>query len=744
MNAASIVMAAPSASSSDPQVQAVREKLLTAYRDQRPHGDADRIAAAFDLAAQAHEGQVRASGEPYVTHPTEVALICLDLRMDDDSVVSALMHDVLEDTPISPERIKKEFGESVLAIVEGVTKLQKEVIPNASRQQAARAERNRAAESLRKMLLAMAQDVRVMIIKLADRLHNMRTIDVLPPEKATRIASETLDIYAPLAARLGIWQLKWQLEDLSFKVLHPKEFREISEAVVKNRRDREKELGEAIEILRSRLHSKGLSNVQVVGRPKHLYSIFNKIVKQQVPFDQIYDLIALRVIVEEQFECYLALGYVHDLWLPMQGLFSDYISAPKPNGYQSLHTKVIGPHGDPIEVQIRTRKMHEIAEFGVAAHWAYKEGSDPDRGVEPMTKLRRQLFDWSSDSVNSSDFLRAISTDLFSEQVFVFTPKGDVLDLPQDSTPVDFAFRVHTDLGLITTGAKVNGIMVPLNARLKNGDVVELITRRDASPSIDWLDFAKSQHARSKLRGYFRKLNRTENSQRGREAVERELNRLGLDGRRLTGDDSVKEIIGDYKQVETPADLFARVGEGLLSVQTVVNRLRGKVKEEKPEEIRVNESRSATLISPGLDNVMYRRAKCCQPIPGEDIVGYVSRGRGILMHRRICPDAQNLMEREPERMTAIEWPADGGVYDTSLLVVTVNRQGLLAEISSILGELKVNVSALKVKTTPEGRAEIAMSVEVQDQKHLQQVMNQIGQLADVMSILRTFGKSKFR
>lgn len=737
-------MAATPIPSTDPKILEVKDKLVSTYRDQRPRGVVDRIATAFDLAAIAHQGQERASGEPYITHPIEVALICLDLRMDDDSIVAAILHDVLEDTPVQPEQIKKLFGQQVLDLIEGVTKLQKDIIPNASRQQAARAERNRAAESLRKMLLAMAQDVRVMIIKLADRLHNMRTIDALPPEKGLRIASETMDIYAPLAARLGIWQLKWQLEDLSFKVLHPKEFRDISDAVSKSRTDREAELKESTDILRNRLHAKGITNVQVVGRPKHLFSIFNKVVKQGIPFEQIYDLIALRVIVEEDFECYLALGYVHDLWLPMQGLFSDYISAPKPNGYQSLHTKVIGPHGDPIEVQIRTRKMHEIADFGVAAHWAYKEGTDENRGGEPMGQLRRQLFDWSSDSLSSSDFLRAVSTDLFSEQVFVFTPKGDVLDLPKNSTPVDFAFRVHSELGLITTGAKVNGVMVPLSAKLKNGDVVELITRRDATPSIDWLEFAKSQHARSKLRVYFRKLNKTENSQRGREAVERELSRLGLDGRRLTGDDAVKEILADFPQVDSAAELFARIGEGLTTVQNVANKLRGKVKEEAREEIKVNDSRAATVISAGGDNVMYKRAKCCQPLPGEDIIGYVSRGRGILMHRRVCPDAQNLMEREPERMTAIEWEADGSIHDTTLLIVTLNRQGLLAEISAILGELKVNVSALKVKTTPEGRAEIQMNVEVQDQKHLQQVMNQVGQLSDVMSILRTFGKGSRR
>jgi GTP pyrophosphokinase len=738
-------MEAPSAYN-DARVVAAREKLASKFRELRPDHEDTRIMAAMDLAATAHDGQFRRSGEPYVTHPVEVALICLELRLDNDGIIAALLHDVIEDTEVTNAEVRAQFGEDVVQLVEGVTKLEKGVRLDGTANQAARAETLRAAESLRKMLIAMSLDIRVMIIKLADRLHNMRTLDSMPSDRRIRIAQETMDVYAPLAARLGIWQIKWQLEDLSFKVLHPKEFREITEAVAKSRQHREDELKESIRILKERLESKGLHNTQVIGRPKHLYSIFNKVVKQGIPFEQIYDLIALRVIVSQPYECYLALGYVHDLWLPMQGLFSDYISAPKPNGYQSLHTKVIGPHGEPIEVQIRTREMHEIAEYGVAAHFAYKEGERANVRGEAIAELRKQIADWSNDSSNSREFLKAVSTDFFSEQVFVFTPKGDVLDLPAGSTPIDFAFRVHTDLGLITVGAKINGRIVPLSTKLQNGDRVELVTRRDAQPSLDWLEFVQSQHARSKIRAYFRRRNRAENTSRGKEAIEAELKRLGLEPRALTADDSVQKVLVHFKQVDNVADLFARVGEGLASVQSVAMRLRELVRPEVPAEakdpFRLKGSRATQEARTSMEGVLSRRARCCLPVPGDDVVAYVSRGRGLLIHRRVCPDAMALMDKEPERMTGLDWEPDDNVYDVVLIVVTLNRPGLLGEISSLLGELKTNISAVKAKTGP--TAEISLQIDVRDSKHLQHVMNQIGQMSDVISILRAFGRGKFK
>lgn len=716
------------------------EKLL----DMRPDADVRRLRLAYYVAEEAHRGQTRLSGEPYISHPLAVADILVDIHVDDDTIVAGLLHDVLEDCPnVSPELIRRTFGEDVLRMVEGVTKLSFRSLPEGTALGRITPETHRAAETLRKMLLAMANDIRVMVIKLADRLHNMRTLDSMPPEKRTRIANETLDIYAPLAGRLGIWQLKWQLEDLAFKHLHPREFQEVSELVAKSRRDRERYLQQVIVALKERLEERGLKGVEVNGRPKHLYSIFNKMVKQGLDFKEILDLIAIRVITQSTPDCYLALGIVHDLWMPIPGLFSDYIAKPKPNGYQSLHTKVMGPGGEPIEVQIRTRAMHEVAEFGIAAHWAYKEGQNA-ASDDKMRRLRQQLFDWSSDSRTSSDFLRSLSTDLFSEQVFVFTPKGDVLDLPQGSTPVDFAFRVHTELGLQTVGAKVNGHMVPLNTQLQNGDVVELITRSNATPSLQWLEFVKSAHTRNKLRAYFRKRNKAENAQRGKEAIERELRALKLDPREFLGEEKL-QAVAEALGIESSQEMLAKVGEGLRSVQSVVNRLRG-IETDQPSRANVIQTQRSregkvTLVKAGVDNVMVRRAKCCDPIPGDEVVGFVTRGKGIMIHRKVCPNAQNLLQTDPERLIPLEWPPDGSVYPVQIKIVSTNRQGLLMDVSVIFGESKTNVSAARIRTLPNQTAEIEVTLDVADLNQLNTVMNKISNFSDVISILRMFGRT---
>ena len=718
------------------------DALLAQVRDRMPEEDLGKITRAYLLAERAHAGQTRSSGEPFVGHPLEVGMIVAGLHMDADTIVSALLHDVLEDTEITSEEIGDQFGQEVLALVEGVTKLKLNVDPAATPRQRKAAESERSAESLRKMLLAMAQDVRVMVIKLADRLHNMRTLVSLPETRQTRIAAETLDIYAPLAGRLGIWQMKWQLEDLSFKVLHPTDFTKISEMVAKSRDEREKQVGEAISSLRARLDERGLKHVEIMGRPKHLYSIYLKLSVQKVPFEEIYDLLALRVVVADAAECYSVLGLVHELWLPMPGLFYDYIAMPKPNGYQSLHTKVIGPGGDPLEVQIRTQKMHEIAEYGFAAHWSYKEGKDRAEHAANLARLRSQLFDWSSDARMSSDFLRTVSTDLFSEQVFVFTPKGDVLDLPKDSTPIDFAFRVHSELGLHVVGAKVNGIMVPLSARLQNGDVVEMITRANAQPSLDWLEFVKSQHARSKIRYHFRRRNRTESEQSGKEALEKEMRSRGFDPKEVVNEEVVGKAADKLRQCTTAADVYARVGEGLVSVQNVANKLQALVRKEtdSPLKSKPRGAEAPTVIT-GVDNVMLRRAKCCMPVPEEDVVGYVTRGRGIMIHRRVCPNALWMIENEPERMAALQWPADGNKYAVNLRIVTVDRQGLLMDISTIFSEAKADVTAAKIKTLTNNTAEINVTIAVRDMKNLQDVVGKVGQFSDVISVLRVFGKT---
>lgn len=717
--------------------------LLQVLRERRPDANLAKIRYAFYVAEQSHAGQNRGTGEPYISHPLAVARILVDLYMDDDTIVAALLHDVLEDThAYTAEGITSIFGRDVLELVEGVTKLRFKIPNEASARQKAVAETTRAAESLRKMLLAMARDFRVIIIKLADRLHNMQTLDGLPPEKRTRIANETLDVYAPLAARLGIWEIKWQLEDLAFKYLHPAEFGKVSELVAKTRTERQKQVNEAIVKLKERLETKGIHNFDIKGRPKHLYSIFNKMVKQRLDFHEIYDLQAIRVLVEDNKDCYLTLMEVHDLWMPIPGLFFDYIATPKPNGYQSLHTKVVGPGGEPLEVQIRTREMHAVAEYGVAAHWTYKEGKAPTTETARLGRLRQQLFDWSSDARTSSDFLRSLSTDLFSEQVFVFTPKGDVLDLPKDSTPIDFAFRVHSALGMTVVGAKVNGVMVPLNTRLSNGDVVELITRSNATPSMDWLEFVKSSHARNKLRSHFRKLSRVDDAQRGREALEKELRALRLEPKEFLGEQNVNAIVHHFDGVENAIDLFAKVGTGLQSVQSVVAKLRGVVPEGPVDQIQTATTREGklTLTKSGMEGIVIHRAKCCEPIPGDDVVGYVTRGRGIMLHRKVCPNALRFLTDEPERLMSLDWPSDGSHYAVSLKIVSLNRQGLLMDISTIFGESQTNVSAAKIRTLPNHTAEIEVSIDVRDTQHLQAVMTKIGHFSDVISILRLFGR----
>ncbi|MFI5384763.1 MAG: RelA/SpoT family protein [Fimbriimonadales bacterium] len=718
--------------------------LLETIRDQRPGADIKKIRYAYFLAERAHAGQTRESGEPYIGHPLAVAAILADLRMDDDTIIASLLHDVIEDSELSPDTIKQHFGQEVLDLVEGVTKLTFKPTGDLTDRQRATAETTRAAESLRKMLLAMAKDFRVMVIKLADRLHNMQTLDALDPSRRTRIANETLDIYAPLAARLGIWQIKWQLEDLAFKHLHPHEFQLVSDLVAKSRKQREQELNESVVRLKERFQQRGVKVVDVRGRPKHLYSIFTKMVKQSVEFDEIYDLLALRIIVESIPDCYLALGIVHELWVPIPQLFYDYIAKPKANGYRSLHTKVLGPNGSPLEVQIRTMEMHQIAEYGIAAHWTYKEGDKADDESARLQTLRQQLFDWSSDARSSSDFLRSLSTDLFSEQVFVFTPKGDVIDLPRGSTPVDFAFRVHSRLGLTLIGAKVNGIMVPLSTALNNGDVVEVITRSNAQPSLDWLEFIRSAHTRNKLRAYFRKKSKDADANRGREALEKELRFQGLEPKNYLGEDKLNELAKSMSGVADGQDVLAKVGTGLASVQSVIAKLRGTVQEpESTDRIEVQKTKEGKvgLFTTGIDNVMVQRSKCCNPIPGDEVVGYVTRGRGIMIHRRVCPNAQNYVTHEPERLLHYDWPPDGQLYAVALKIIAVNRQGLLMDISTIFGESKTNVSAAKIRTLPNQTAELEVTIDVTDTIQLQQVMNKISNFSDVISILRLFGRN---
>ncbi|MBS1718495.1 MAG: bifunctional (p)ppGpp synthetase/guanosine-3',5'-bis(diphosphate) 3'-pyrophosphohydrolase [Armatimonadetes bacterium] len=721
-------------------------ELLNKIRDLRPEADIRKIRYAYFVAEQAHAGQQRHSGEAYITHPLAVANILVDLKMDDDTIAAALLHDVLEDCPsYTRVELQQTFGDDVLQLVEGVTKLSFSHPTDMTDREKARAETTRTAESLRKMLLAMAKDFRVMVIKLADRLHNMQTLEALPPSKRLRIANETLDIYAPLAARLGIWQVKWSLEDLAFRHLHPNEYQEVEQLVARSRDERQRDLNQAIVMIKDRLNAEGVKFIEVQGRAKHLYSIFNKMTKQGFKFEDIMDLIAIRIIVPTKKDCFVTLMLIHDIFIPIDGLFSDYINKPKANGYQSIHTKVVGPHSLPLEVQIRTKEMHEVAEYGVAAHWTYKEGGTSTKDTDQFGRLREQLFNWSSDADSSSEYLRSLSTDLFSEQVFVFTPKGEVLDLPAGSTPVDFAFRVHTQLGLTLVGAKVNGQIIQLTQPLHNGDVVELMTRRDATPSKDWLEIAKSQHARTKLKAYFRKQSRDDDESRGRAALDKELKAAGLDPRQYMSEDVLKTIASHYSGVETGADLLAKIGAGIVSTQGVVQRFRGNPQETNQNIIQLSKTREGKFaLVDSMDHVMLRRSKCCDPIPGDDVVGYVTRGRGIVLHRRICPNVLGYMTREPERLIPYNWPPDGRSYGVHLRIETVNRQGLLMDVSTIFAEGKANVTDARIRTMQNHTAEINVTIEVHDAHHLQQVFSKIGNLSDVLSVTRLFGRSAGR
>lgn len=716
-------------------------ELLDTFRADRPKGDAKAIRKAYFVAEMGHKGQDRRTGEAYITHPLAVARILVDLKMDEDSIIAGLLHDVLEDTSVTADQIKNEFGEAVLALVEGVTKMDIHVVT--AHQHRTTIERSSSAESMRKMLLAMADDFRVMVIKLADRLHNMQTLDPLPDEKRKRIAQQTLDVFAPLAGRLGIWQVKWQLEDLSFKYLYPDEFNEVTALIAKTRKEREQELARAIVMLKERLEAAGIKKVEVQGRPKHLYSIYEKMAVHGFEFDNIFDLLGIRIVVHTEAECYQTLGIAHDLWKPIPGLIYDYIAKPKSNGYQSLHTKVVGPHGEPMEVQIRTYDMHRMAEFGIAAHWQYKSKSTTAKAdaaeQAALNKLRQQLFDWSRDASSAKDFMRSLSMDLFSQQVFIFTPKGDVIDMPTGATPLDFAFRIHSEVGLRAFQAKVNGVLVKLGHKLQNGDIVEVVTRPNAHPTPDWLRIAKTQNARSKIRAYLRQQSREANAKLGKEALERELRDLRITPKSVLIADKLEEVakaLGVRGQLE----LLAKLGEGLVGVTRVTNMILGLPQRTKSTALRVGVDSNKQTITE-IDNVAFRRATCCFPLPGDEVMGYVSRGKGITIHRKLCPNFLNLKETEPDRVQPVAWKRKvEASYQTRLRIHTVNRQGLLADIGNVFSEANVNVSAANVRTIKDQTAVLEMSIDVSDSAHLHALVLKLSGLQDVISVQRPIGK----
>ena len=744
------------------------ERILTRLATYRPKADADLVRRACAFACKAHEGQTRSSGEPYFTHPLEVTEILAELEMDEQTLAAGLLHDVIEDCHVTSEEIAQQFGPEVAHLVDGVTKLiivgvdggkQKDALPEdtegispaAAERRQKQAEMAKTAANLRKIFVAMAKDLRVIVIKLADRLHNMRTLAALSPARQFRMATETLQIFAPMAHRLGIWQLKWQLEDLAFKYADPEDFANMVTTVSRNRKERQAEVDEAIEILTARLKEEGVE-AQVKGRSKHLYSIYNKMKQQGLEFTDLFDLTALRIIVHTRNECYHALGIVSALWPPIPGMYSDYIAQSKSNMYQSLHIKVLGPAGTPLEVQIRTWEMHRTAEFGIAAHWQYKEGGKTsDQFERRLSFLRQQMFDWQADSRDPNEFMRNITEDLFTDQVFVLTPLGDVFDLPAGSTPVDFAYRVHSDVGQHCVGAKVNTKMVPLTYQFKNGDVVEIITRPSANPSRDWLAYVKTSHAKSRIRAYFRRVHHAENVLAGRELLDKELahqlqhdaKAWGDDPRNLVKEESLRQIAPLFN-VPSEVELLASIGYGTLAALTVLNKL--KPNAPPPDVVKLGSKRSddrkLQIMAGGLDaeNVLFRRSRCCLPIPGDDVIGYVTRGRGMALHRKECPNAQHYLIKEGERCTPVEYVGnDGQVYQVFIIIECLDRTGLLADVTSTFAENKTFITAVKTQSHRDKTATLELAIEVRSTEHLGTIMQKVRNIGDILDIHRASG-----
>lgn len=745
-------------------IHATLVRILANLTTYRPQADVELVRRAFTFACEKHEKQVRRSGEPYIIHPVAVTEILTDLELDEQSLAAALLHDVIEDCGVLYEELVGLFGEEVAALVEGVTKLQiagvdegkkedttediEPLSPHAIERRKKQADITKNAANLRKILLATAKDLRVILIKLADRLHNMRTLDSLPPARRFRMATETLQIFAPLANRLGIWQLKWQLEDLSFKYAEPEEYERVANLLRQSRHERQTEVEEAQTRLRQRLVEESI-DATIYGRPKHIYSIYNKMRQQELEFGDLFDLIAVRVVVHTRAECYHALGIVSGLWTPIPGMFTDYIAQSKSNMYQSLHIKVMGPHDKPLEVQIRTWEMHRTAEFGVAAHWQYKEGGRvSDQFERRLSFLRQQLFDWRAENRDPNDFMRNITDDLFTDQVFVNTPKGDVIDLPVGSTPIDFAYRVHSAVGDHYVGAKVNGKLVSTSYTLKNGDIIEVLTRSSANPSRDWLAVVKTSHARIKVKAYFKRQTQGENIIQGRAHLEKELHAQlerspqgwGEDPRALVKDDSLTNIAPQFN-MHTANELLAAIGYGTIAPLTVLNKMRPTPIEQPTVRLssgRANESK-VQIMAGGQDvaNMLFRRSQCCLPIPGDDVVGYVTRGAGMALHRRECPNVKHYLEKEAERCTPVEYRGtENQVFKVYINIDTLDRTGLLADVTNIFGENKTNITAIKTQSHRDKTATMELAIEVRNTEHLAQVIKKIFTISDVLGVHR--------
>lgn len=707
------------------ELQHLIDRILNYYAN----ADVEMVEKAYYFSERAHRGQTRESGAPYFEHPYAVALILADLELDMETVVAGLLHDVLEDTDVSREELAENFGSTVLMLVDGVTKLEK--LPFRDRFE-------HQADNMRKMIFAMAEDVRVILIKLADRLHNMRTLRHVSPAKQILISQETLDIFAPLAHRLGIWSIKFEMEDLAFRHINPDEYYRLVTEIDRKRQEREGDLKEVMDIIMERLADVDMS-CDIQGRPKHLYSIYQKMQKQHKELDQIYDLMAIRVIVDSVRDCYAVLGIVHAIWKPIPGRFKDYIAVPKSNLYQSLHTTVVGPRGDPYEIQIRTWEMHNVAERGVAAHWRYKEGAHRKGSDDAKVGWLREAVEWLQEMKDPQEFMDTLKIDLFADEVFVFTPKGDVKSLPNGATPVDFAFEIHTDVGLKCFGAKVNGRIVPLSYKLKNGDFVEILTSKTANPTQDWLNYVKTSKARSKIRSWLKEEQKEDNLQRGRELIERELKKNAFDLKTVLTEANLQKTARKYG-VSTTDELYSSVGSGRITASQVVQKLTGQEPSERRKlpEVGQKKRRETTrgIEVKGIDNLLVRFSKCCNPVPGDEIIGYITRGRGISVHRADCPNVVGL-SIEPGRKIEVSWnAAETDSFQVEIEIEGFDCPNFLSNIMNVLSERKTNIEAVSARTVRHGSVNVQLVLDIHNVTHLHDVMRALRQVNGVLEVHR--------